>query len=230
MPGLPPPPKLDETARAARNQEQQAWLGRLVGRFRLAGKMESFAFVNVTVPSNGTMRPNEPTIVRTTPVSKVSGVADCAAIGAGVGIHCIINATWAVVEPMGENAFAEMKRPPPLSERVGVFRPAVMVLGFNPDTAEIRASMVTDDSMAHTWAGRVEADTLTARRTSGCMAFRDLDRGNPPPCFQPLEILAEPGSETITMVQRAMGVTVRITMQRDPAARAERPMKTRKTK
>jgi hypothetical protein len=222
VPGLSAPPKLDETARANKNQQQQAWLSRLVGRFRLAGRMESFASVNVSMPGMA------PTFVRTTPVSKVSGVADCAAIGAGVGIHCIINATWSVVEPMGKNAFAEMLRPPPPSERVGVFHPAVMVLGFNPDTAEIRASMVTDDSMAHTWAGRVEADTLTARRTGACMALRDLARANPPPCFQPLEIIAEPGSNTITMVQRAMGVTVRMTMQRDPAARAQKPMKTKK--
>jgi hypothetical protein len=224
VPGLSAPPKLDEAARASKNQQQQAWLSRLVGRFRLTGRMESFAIVNVALDGM------QPVLVRTTPVSDVSGVADCATIGAGVGIHCIINATWSIVEPMGKNAAADLKRPPPPSQRVGVFHPAVMVLGFNPDTAEIRASMVTDDSMAHTWAGRVEADTLTARRTGACMALRDLARANPPPCFQPLEILAEPGSDTITMVQKAMGVTVRMIMLRDPAARAEKPMKTKKFK
>ena len=58
------------------------------------------------------------------------------------------------------------------------------------------------------------------------MSAADLPR--PPPCFQPLEIVAEPGSDVITMMHRASGVTLTLGMQRDPAAHAEKPMKTKK--
>jgi hypothetical protein len=110
-----------------------------------------------------------------------------------------------------------------------VLRPAVMVLGLNPDTAEIRASMVTDDSIAHDWAGRLEADSLTARRTTYCVDARNLP-STPLPCFKPLEIIAEPDSGTFTLVHRAGGVTLKLILQRDPAARAEKPMKTKKAR
>jgi hypothetical protein len=211
------PEVLDEATRASKLAEQAAWLGQVVGRFRIGGQVEKRAVV-VGIP--------------TTLEGDISGVADCAAVGAGAGVHCVFNATWPVIEPINPAipAAVSLSGPPEASERVRLLRPAVLVLGLNPDTAEIRALMVTDDSVAHTWAGRLETHTLTARRLTSCFVSQGVLRGSPPPCFQPLEIVAEPDSGTITMVHRASGVTIRLILNRDPAASAEKPMKSKKVR
>jgi hypothetical protein len=225
MLGPPAPAALDAATRASKNLEHQAWLARLVGRFRLRGRVEKRGTVAIAIVGQR----NE--YAETTLGGDVSGIADCTAIGAGAGVHCFINATWPVIEPIPPGpALQAMMGPPPASERVMLFTPAAILLGLNPDTAEIRASMVTDDSFAHTWAGRLEANSLTARRITPCMDAQNLPRPPPPPCFQPLELVAEPGSGIVTMVHRAAGVTIKLAMQRDPAARAEKPMKTKKAR
>jgi hypothetical protein len=90
--------------------------------------------------------------------------------------------------------------------------------------------MVTDDSVAHTWAGRLETHTLTARRQTSCFVSQGVLRGSPPPCYQTLDVDAEPNSDTVTMVHRANGVTIRLVLNRDPAASAEKPMKSKKVR
>jgi hypothetical protein len=100
------------------------------------------------------------------------------------------------------------------------FRPALLVLGIDQALAEVRALLVTDDSIAHTWAGRVTASTLRANRLTGC---RDI----PPPdfpdvrCFQPLELIAEPESEIVTIVLRSAGITITLDMRRVDPGQAE---------
>jgi hypothetical protein len=103
----------------------------------------------------------------------------------------------------------------------------VVVLGLNPDTAEIHATMVTDDSITHSWAGRLETHTLTARRLASCFISQGVATGTPPSCFQPLEIVAEPDSGMVTMVHRAGGVTIRFILELDPVASAEKSMEGR---
>jgi hypothetical protein len=217
------PEVLDESARAAKHAEQAAWLGHLVGRFRIGGRVEKRGIVMAEVVSLPSVS------IPTTLEGEVNGVADCAAVGTGAGVHCVFNATWPIIEPITGPASKTIGPPEP-SERVRLLRPAVVVLGLNPDTAEIRASMVTDDSVAHTWAGRLETHTLTARRLTSCFVSQGVTSGSPPPCYQPLEIVAEPGSGIVTMVHRAVGVTIRLILQRDPAASAEKPMKSKRVR
>jgi len=219
------PEALDESARASKLAEQSAWLRRLIGRFRISGRVETGS---VVVLGAGETSIGIPKTVH----GDVDGVADCAAVGAGPGVHCLINATWPVIEPIrtGAESFIALMGPPEASERVRLLRPAVMVLGLDPDTAEIRVSMVTDDSVAHIWSGRLETNTLSARRWNNCYLGQGVAGGAPPPCFQPVEIIAEPDSDLVTMVHRAAGVTIQLLLQRDPAARAEKPMKTKKVR
>jgi hypothetical protein len=217
--GPQPPAQLDDAARASKNREHRAWVARLVGRFRLGGRVEYRGFTTVSTPFGRV-------VIEGDLGSNVNGVADCAAVGEGAGVHCIFNAIW----PVSELEVPKMGLPLPPSEALMLFRPAVVVLGFNPDTAEIRAFMVADDSNAHTWAGRLEANTLKARRTTGCVNPKQVTSATPVPCFQPLEIVAEPDSDVVTMVHRALGVTIRLSMQRDPAARAEKPMPPKKVR
>jgi hypothetical protein len=208
---------LDESARASAVAAQAAWLAHLVGRFRIGGHVE------------------KPDVIRGIPVTlkgDVTGVADCAAVGAGPGVHCLFNAIW----PTIESPEIQMDRPPPFSfraedsEQVMIFRPAVVVVGLNPDTTEIHTTMVTDDSVAHSWAGRLDTHTLTAHRLAGCFRSQGVATGTPPPCFQPLEIVAEPDTGIVTMVHRAGRMTIRLMLQPDTAAIAEKPMKTKKVR
>jgi hypothetical protein len=214
---------LDAVSLARKNAEQAAWLTRLPGRYRISGRVEKREYVPVSRTDSAAVELS----------GDISGVADCAAIGAGAGVHCIVNATWPILEPARGG---DLRAPPPPSERVRVFRPVVMVLGLLPNTAEIRAAMVTDEGMAHTWTGRLEEDILTVRRATSCSDSTDgrlvlIDVTKiPPPCFQPLRILAEPNGRTIVMVHKANGVTMQLSLQRDPAAQPEKPMKTKKVR
>jgi hypothetical protein len=59
---------------------------------------------------------------------------------------------------------------------------------------------------------------------------RGIVGASPPPCFQPLEISAEPDSDLVTMVHRAAGVSIRLSLYRDPAASADKPRKSKRVK
>src|SRR5690606_16155919 len=155
---------------------------------------------------------NSPNVsARTMLTGKVSGVADCVALAPGVGVHCLVNASWPIIEPLPPCAGVGCFRlPVPDSERVMLMRPAVLVLGLTPDTSRIVASMVLDDGVAHTWAGRLEADSLTAYRQTRCFSVLGLSPAGligqaptPPPCFRPVKVVAEPGSDVITIELQA---------------------------
>jgi hypothetical protein len=201
--------KFDAATHAAKLAELKIWIRRIPGRFRIEGRIERMG-------GGGLVG------------AKVSGVADCDGVGQGGGVRCIFNAMWplidAVSRPAGKAA-GPIQSPSP-SEALRSFRPAVLVLGVDPQVSELRALMVTDDSLAHTWGGRLTANTVKANRLTGC-------RNIPPPdpqdnrCFQPLELIAEPGREIVTIAMQSVGVTLKLVMQRDPEARPVKPMKVR---
>lgn len=201
---------LDDATRATRLAETETWIRRIPGRFRIEGRVER---MGAGGPVGG----------------KVSGVADCAGVGEGVGVQCIFNAMWPIIDASFPSAGALMNGPipkPSPSEALRSFRPALLVLGLDPALAEVRALLVTDDSIAHTWAGRLTANTLRANRLTGCREFPASDPPDPR-CFQPLELIAEPDSDIVTIILRSAGITLRIAMRRDAEARAEKPMKVR---
>jgi hypothetical protein len=202
--------EFDEATRAIRLAELKTWIKRVPGRFRIEGHVEKMG-------RGGLIK------------GKVSGVADCSSVGEGAGAQCIFNAAWPVIDmpdlPFDSLMSGAIRRPPP-SEAIRSFRPALLALGLDPALSEVRAMMVTDDSIAHTWAGRLTANTVKANRLTGC---REVQLPDPPDfrCFQPLELVAEPESDIVTIVMRTAGVTLRLTLRRDPEARAKRPMKVR---
>jgi hypothetical protein len=202
----PPEEVFDDATRARKLAEAEIWLTRLPGRFRIEGRAE---------------RPGR---MQTTLGGKVTGVADCESVGEGVGVQCIISATWPIIEI----EVADIGGRPPTSEMLRAFGPAMLVVGLNPDSPEVRALLVTDDSLAHAWAGRLTEDTVTARRLTGCIGADSIPRD--PRCFQPLEISAAPEGGIVTIVLRAGGVTITFAMHRDPQARAEKPLKRKKAR
>jgi hypothetical protein len=199
---------LDDAARASKVAETETWIRRIPGRFHIEGRVERMGPGGLIA-------------------GKIRGVADCAGVGEGVGVQCIFNASWPIIDasssPIGGGGGIPTPSP---SEAIRAFHPALLVLGLDPALAEVRALLVTDDSIAHTWAGRLTANTLRANRLTGC---RDFPAASPPDfrCFQPLELIAEPDSEMVTIILRSAGITLRIAMRRDAEARAEKKMKVR---
>jgi hypothetical protein len=199
--------EFDDATRTIKLAELKTWIRRIPGRFRIEGRVEK---IGMGGPIG----------------ARVSGVADCASVGEGFGVHCIFNATWPIIDTPVISFEALMNGPiprPPPSEALRSYRPALMVLGLDPALAEVRAVLVTDDSIAHTWAGRLNANTLRASRLTGCREIQPPDHR----CIQPLEIIAEPQSDIITIVLRSAGITIKLAMRRDPEARAKKPMKVR---
>ena len=180
----------DETIRAARIAALDAWLRRLVGHFRIEGRI-------AYEPSG--------------PSEKVTGVADCASVGESAGVQCIFNATWHNIE----EEHAQVGLPPPPSEMLQTFNPAMLLIGLNKDPPSIRALMVNADSLAHIWVGKLDGNTVRAARLNRCMSGR---------CIRSLEIIAEPEGKTVTFVLHTI-VTLTLTMVRDPEARAKKPLK-----
>lgn len=198
---------LDPAVRARRLEELDTWFRRIPGRFRIEGQIESLQYVF-----------EAQTYTRVG--DKVTGVADCTGIGEGVGVQCILTATWRTIE-INMPAFIPPAPPPPPSEMLRTFSPAVLVLGWNLDPPGIRAQMVNADSLSHTWAGQLKETTATANR---------LNRSLPARNIQQLQIIAEPDSEVLTVILHAGAITLTLTMYPDAEARVEKPIKTLKVR
>lgn len=194
------------TDRESRLPELNAWMRRLDGRFRLGGEVKVWWEGRYLI-------------------SEVSGVADCAAIGEGPGMQCFFNADWPITDPRKSSRapFGMIEAPFP-TEALRTFNPAVLVLGVDPKLLEVRAMLVTHDTVTHSWAGMVTANKLTAGRVGGCLEAKE---GRPEfRCISRLEITAGPDSD---MVLRFVGsANIAFTLHPDPDAEPETPMKTKK--
>jgi hypothetical protein len=104
--------KLDAAARAKKITEMEAWLQRLVGRYRVAG-----------------------TYLNTGGIGPVTGTAICRHVVDGPGVQCEITAT---VKHPGEPA----KNPPFDQAITDGMRPLIMLFGIDPDSQQIRAGLV----------------------------------------------------------------------------------------
>jgi hypothetical protein len=193
----------DPAVRARKFAELEAWLRRIPGRFRIEGLIEKPEF---------RFEAQAYTVVD----GKVTGVADCRAIGEGVGVHCILNATWPIIESGVAPVAGHPPPPPPPSEMLRTFSPAMLLIGMSQDPPGIQAEMVNADSLSHVWAGKLVEDTATAKRLNRSMFSRSL---------HPLQIVAPPDSDEVTIVLRSGLVTLTLAMRRDDEAKADAPVK-----
>jgi hypothetical protein len=199
---------MDEATRAQRVEELDTWLRRLPGRYRIKGE------ARLGLES-----------------SSVAGVADCSAVGDGPGVNCIINATWSLLGGGGP-----MNTRPSAMEYLNTMRPSVLVFGLSLDPPRVVSLMVMGDSVVLDWSGRLKEDTLVQVADHRC-----TDR-----CIPIFNVIAAAGSEQVTFemsLRRASGgleglmnslnelddfndgsgITFR--MERDPNARAEKPLR-----
>lgn len=103
---------LDETARREKLAEVESWLPRLVGTFRIEG----------TYTNRGGR-------------SEIQGTSRCLGLGDGPGVTCLINASWkapreAIKSPAFDSALSN------------AMQSLVLVLGMDPDSAQVRASLM----------------------------------------------------------------------------------------
>lgn len=200
------------TDRPSRLAELGAWARRFHGRFRIEGQVESTGGF-----------PRRPI------TGKISGIAECAGIGDGPGVQCALSATWPIIDSAGVPASFPVILPPSPSEALRTFNPALLVLGIDPKLLEVRVMLVTSDTLTHSWAGVMVADTLEAVRLTACRGLSEVDRPDPR-CIHSVQL--RPGQDSGTVHMDFLGdpIRIRFVMHRDPDARPEKPMKTRKSR
>jgi hypothetical protein len=201
---------MDEATRELRLQEMDAWLRRLPGRYRIKGEV-IFA-PESPEPQSGS----------------VEGIADCSSVGDGPGVNCIINAKW---------PFLPYDQPPTnirpsITEYLNTMRPSVLVFGMSLDPPRVVSLMVMGDSVVLDWSGRLKRDTVSQGADHRC-----TDR-----CIGRFDVIAAAGSELVTFemqlfnpdrVEERLGLedpqgvggTITFRMERDPDARAEKPLR-----
>lgn len=204
---------LDPAVHASRTAELEVFLRRLSGRFRIDGEITSSAPVALR-----TGVPEIPVVTMPgTRTGAVTGIADCIAIGDGVGVNCIFSASWPIIDnrmrmpfPAGSRLDLLANHSLAASEQLQTMRPAVLVIGLTADPLRVRAMMVTADTLSYNWSGKLEGDSakLKAPIPSCFFVVR---------CYLALEILARPDSEVVSFILQGGGATtVTLTMHREP--------------
>jgi hypothetical protein len=198
---LGPAGALDPQARAAQLRQLDAWLRKLAGRYRIEGTAETPGVVTPSIPNAaGVMVAQQP--IPTILKGKVLGLVDCDTIGEGPGLHCVMNATWDVIDI----DITDLGGRPTISEQMKTFTPAMLDIGLNRDPPGIRALLVTDDTVSHMWAGKLDSNTLVADRLNDCKVPTLDYVGSELPdyrCLQPLEITPGPG-DAATIILRTV--------------------------
>jgi hypothetical protein len=220
----------DPALRAATIAGMQTFLRRLTGRFRIAGKIERHMAIGVLTGDSSI-----PFItVPGTRTGDVTGIADCGAVGKGAGVNCIISASWPVIDktvtPKNCNKYPDdpvcvfLDPPQTAGEQLDTMRPAVLVLGLNADQPEIRAMLVTADTLANEWAGPLNGDIAKLLQTAPCTSML---------CYERLNIVAEPGGSVVSIVLQQTffwSVTITLSMHRDPEAQLQKKLKPMKAR
>lgn len=206
---------MDEATRALRLEELDAWLRRLPGRYRIKGQV--ILAPDAPLPQTGS----------------VEGIADCSGIGDGPGVNCIINAKWPFLTT---NNNPMNVRPSP-TEYLNTMRPSVLVFGLSLDPPRVISKMVMGDSVVLDWSGKLDEDTLIQTAD-----YRCTNR-----CIGAFDVTAATGSELVIFemlmfnpdrLEGLVGLddldsldgTITFRMERDPDARAEKPLKALKSR
>jgi hypothetical protein len=179
-------------ARDEKLAELDAWLSRLVGKFRVE------AYLDNTVvrchPTCELLRVSFQCAGRECKaIRQSSGAGDCDRVGDGPGVHCIINVPW--LQPV------VFTPPPPLDVLPEartttipwpgrILEPATILFGIDPDNPAVRYLLVDGKSIAEEASGSLQGDTVTF--TAECV-------NESVTCRQKLSILAPEDGGRIRM-------------------------------
>lgn len=141
-------PELAPEIREKKRSELEAWLRRLTGSFRVTGAITNTAYNRCEGRLPGTcFSPPVP------PPVGIKGVADCASVGTGPGVHCLFKVTWDVPRP----PFVQLIWDPWLD-------PGTMLIGLDAADLTIRYLQVDYWGIAeHSVDGELKGDEVTFR-------------------------------------------------------------------
>jgi hypothetical protein len=161
----PPGPDTPESIAARKDKttrDMQAWLRRLEGLF----KFEGMADYNGDMPSSAGAASSgsdgaydEGTPIDPLKLKSVSGKGDCVFVGAGPGIHCVINVEWtAEWGALGD----------PVDGGAPFLAPATRLYGFDPEASVIRYMTLDSDGLTELEAAALKGNTLTLKYETRC--------------------------------------------------------------
>jgi hypothetical protein len=157
----PETPEMREARRQQLAVEMPAWMSRMVGRFRYSGVVQ---FYQTTTPgaqvqdfpdrdktfADGTC--DEECFTSIPTLRDAKGLADCIAIGAGAGVHCVIHVVWTEEwKPTGM----------PVDGGVTFLGPASTLYGYDPIASRIRYLILNTRGIAESEAGILNGNTLS---------------------------------------------------------------------
>lgn len=151
-------------AREAKLAELDAWLRRLVGKFRYEGEIQISAFAcdnrgPCEIPGFNCV------FSMCFAVRTFQGAGDCMSIGAGPGVHCVINVPWPESIQVPHPFTAQLLN---LRWRGRLLAPAMIQYGMDTDSLGIRYLLVDSKSIAESALGVLRGDTVTFT-TAGCV-------------------------------------------------------------
>lgn len=162
--GAPPEPQTPEVLEARRVQrvaDMEAWLPRLVGRFRYEGIVD----LNGTPErSEASWLPDEesdesevPELDPGNPVDpfklkRAHGRGDCVAIGNGPGVHCVLDVVWQDKDELAG---------PVLRGEEPFLSPATRLYGIDAIAGVTRYLQLDKDGLTEAETGIVKGNTLT---------------------------------------------------------------------
>ncbi len=203
---------LNPAIRAESLARLDAFLRILPGRYRIDGRIVREMDVEIGGGVSGAPRSMAPV----TRSGAVTGIADCSAVGDGVGLNCIISASWPIFDkavrskiPLSNPMYNLLNPPRTFSEQLNTMHPSVLVVGLSKDPPRIRSMLVTADTLAHNWVGKLDGNSAKLTRPGPCLtAVR---------CYQTFEIVAEPDGDIVSFnLYGAQGtVAITLSMYRD---------------
>jgi hypothetical protein len=137
-----PPPKWKDPAGPP--VEMDAWLRRLVGRFRFEGVIH----------------------VLGTEDRSIKGVGDCVSIGAGPGVQCVLNVSWLdiyIVNFGGDNLDSPGGGVSTVPGAVSYLNPAMILFGLDPGKAAINHLLVDNKGLPEGGLGTNTGNRATFR-------------------------------------------------------------------
>lgn len=182
----------DSATKSQKLHELETWVGRLAGTFRVNGTVQQH-LNSVGLTSRG-----------------IDGAMECARIGDGAGVHCVIrasfgNTTWSLGGGGGGTAT-------PLVT-YNTLNPAVLLFAIDPNSVRIKLMLVDDHSIADILSGLLIGDTVQlTSEMKGCWGSSDL-----PHCPWSFRFTAKPGSRVIRVetIWKAGGIRFDIQLNRE---------------
>lgn len=174
QPHSPPPRWKDPAGEPVPVDE---WLGRLVGRYQVDGMIEvPDRCIPPPPPPDGSPPP-----FFTPLCSNVSGMADCAPVGAGPGIHCIFNMQWTDLHELVYPSETERGGMFAVPGGVSNLAPSMALLGIDPARSALNFLLVDNKGLAEGGSGGLRGGRATIIST--CVNEKTLYQAmrEPPP-------------------------------------------------